>query len=228
MKWDGFRPVMYSLAEKVLSLPLSTDHSPKEQPNTTIADLLRGFDGKNFSLEDQLTSFTLKTDSGALEVRGVSFNLKMAATLLELQREGIKAFATRWFWYGKDTSTTDPTDSYNFFVVGDDRIVRDEIRFLDYAGSGFDPAIFGSFEEGDDGDEWFAAWAAFWYRRFYQETRIGQLTVLRPDKPELHYYPEGRALNSRDELSESLKQIRTGLWIAVALLALIAYRILVK
>jgi hypothetical protein len=39
---------------------------------------------------------------------------------------------------------------------------------------------------------WQKAKIAYWYRKFYQETRTGQLMVLRPDEPTLHYFPEGR------------------------------------
>ena len=34
---------------------------------------------------------------------------------------------------------------------------------------------------------------AFWYRKFYSETRTGQLMVLRPDEPILYYYERPQA-----------------------------------
>lgn len=37
-----------------------------------------------------------------------------------------------------------------------------------------------------------AAVVRYWYRKFYEETRPGQLMVLRPDEPALFHYHEGR------------------------------------
>jgi hypothetical protein len=42
-----------------------------------------------------------------------------------------------------------------------------------------------------DEPDWDVAQAKFWYRKFYSETRTGQLMWLRPDNPVLFFY-EGR------------------------------------
>lgn len=225
---------MYSLSEKALALPLVKsrgDHRDAE--NTSIAELLRELNGQEFKLQDELTSIAIERESEQFRIKGPSFNLKLALSLLELQREGIKAFATRWFWYDKESSSTDPTDSYRFFVAHESNIVRTEVLFLDYSGSGFDPTVWESYDADDD-ENWLVAWAAYWYRRFYKETQIGQLMILRPDSPTLHYYPEGHASggpSTSETTSEMLRlqrQLRALLWIIIALLAFIAYRFVSK
>jgi hypothetical protein len=59
------------------------------------------------------------------------------------------------------------------------------VSFSDYHENGFDSAVFVS---GDDSNSiwmhetgWWEARTRFWYRKFYAETRTGQLMMLRPD-----------------------------------------------
>jgi hypothetical protein len=59
---------------------------------------------------------------------------------------------------------------YNFFVVSGDRIVRENVSFGDYHDSGFDQAIFESFDNSDsiwlNDSGWREATARFWYHKF--------------------------------------------------------------
>jgi len=116
--------------------------------------------------------------------------------LLNFRKERINPLDTAWFFYDKDSVTDDPHDSYScFFVVHRDKIIRERFSFSDRSGSGFDPTIFTV----DDSEPiwshdlaWRDARIRFWYRKFYTETRTGQLMVLRSDGPELYHYAEGR------------------------------------
>jgi hypothetical protein len=227
---------MYSFGERALNLPLKkiigTGNEQREE-DTTVGKLLQELSGQEFAVDDDIISIDISTQAGSLTLRGPMFNHRIATVLLELQKEGIRPLASRWFWYDKDDSGTEPSVSYTFFVAHEDKIVRDAVSFLDYLGSGFDPTVF---EAGDDdtGPRWDFAWAAHWYRRFYRETTIGKLMVLRPDLPLLHYFPEGRETNSSgtgDGVLSGygvLRQIRTALWLAVVLLAVIAFLLFVK
>jgi hypothetical protein len=229
VKWDGFRPVMYSLAIKALDLPLKQvqgDGEQRQEGTITIAKVLQDFGGRDFQVAYDITSITVTSGSDAVNLQGPSFNIKLAFAILGLRKEGIEPYAARWFWYDKAVSN-DPTETYRFFVVHQDKIVRDEISFHDYTGSGFAPSVF----EGDDDEDWLVAWAAYWYRRFYRETTVGQLMTLRPDVPRLHYYPEGRPpalANGSSSVVALLRHIRSLLWAAIAILAFIVFLLVQK
>ncbi len=226
--WDGFRPVVYSLGERALNLSLKMTKSPAgphAEEEISITKLLENLKGNSYQVEDNLVAVRVTTAAGSLRLQGPTFNCKLATILLELQREGVKPFASEWFWYDTDESDTDPTVSYSFFVADGDNIVRESVSFLDYLGSGFDPAVFDSGDDSSDSD-WFLARAAYWFRRFYRETRAGQLMVLRPSMPVLHYYPDGRPwykLAASVPSNGLLRHIPFLLWIVIALLAVITF-----
>jgi hypothetical protein len=233
VNWNGFRPVVYSFGERALNASLKQSRwhgDEKVEEDTSIERLLQDLEGKRFQVEDNLTAISITTETGSLNLHGPPFNCRLAATILELLKEGIKPLASRWVWYDTDESDTDPTTSYSFFVIHEDRIVRERVSFLDFHNSGFDPAVFDSGDDSDDSN-WDLAWAAYWYRRFYRETRVGQLMVLRPDMPALHYYPEGRPWHKLEGAVSSvddLRRVRALLWVAVSLLALIAFLLIRK
>jgi hypothetical protein len=182
VKWDGFRPVVYSLSELALRLPLTQtrrDGDQQLEDDTSIEKLLESLEGRDFQVEDETVAIRITSEMGSLRLKGPTFNCRLASAILELFKNGIKPFASRWFWYDTDESDTDPQTRYKFFVVHEDRIVRESVSFSDYSGSGFDPTVFDS-GDGSDDSNWDLAWAAYWYRRFYRETLIGQLMVLRP------------------------------------------------
>jgi hypothetical protein len=78
---------------------------------------------------------------------------------------------------------------YGFFLVGNNKIME-VVQLGDFEGSGFDPSLLvpqrTSELEWTDEEDWSIANDIFWYRQFYSETRIGQLMVLRPDKPKIY------------------------------------------
>ncbi len=224
----------YSFGEKALSLTLKqTKRDGDQQPREiSIAALLDEVKGRDFQIEDTLTIVRVVTDESSFELRGSTFHLKAAVTILDLQKEGVKPFASRWFWFDTGESDTTPTKNYAFFVIHEEEIIREEISFLDYPDSGFDPTIF---EAGDDARRsswlrhlippsseasWQLASAAYWYRRFYRETKMGQLMVLRPDWPELHYFPEGRSWHKRYKFSL--------IWTAIGVLLVLIVALLIR
>jgi hypothetical protein len=129
---------------------------------------------------------------GEVVFKGPPFNLDMLRELLSLKNEGVEPFRCRWFWYDYDSCREDPQSRYDFFVVCDDKIVRENASFADYTDSGFDPSVLEGADESDsvwfNDSHWCEARTRFWYRKFYTETRTGQLMVLRPDEPILYHY----------------------------------------
>lgn len=76
---------------------------------------------------------------------------------------------------------------------------------------------------------WERADDKYWYRKFYEETRMGQLMLLRPDNPKLFYYRKGWlprkfAALSLDErlfhIHGVLRSIAFGVWTLVILVLL--------
>ena len=231
--WAGFHPVAYSLDNRAFDLRLEQfvrDGDERVKTEITIGDLLKSLQGRQFEIEDNITSLRISTDAGSRDFQGPSFNRDLARLLVELSKEEISPFEARWLFYDKDSCTDDVMDRYQFFLVAKDRIVREEEGFTDSPESGFDPTVF------DSGDKippiWLShpqldsAWAAYWYRKFYTETKIGKLMVLRPDNPVLYHYPEGRrwlGLNVAGSQMGFLRDIRFLLWLVIALEAFIAF-----
>lgn len=139
----------------------------------------------------------------------------------------------QWFWYDSDSVTDDPHETFSFFVVEKDAIVAEEIHFDDYRGNGFDPTLFElpSFEKRVwfREPDWYEANVKYWYRRFYKETRTGQLMVLRSDEPPLFYFEEGpwtlpAAVNAMREYLVALKRSLWWYGIVFFVVALLTFR----
>jgi hypothetical protein len=206
-KWEGFRPAAHFLnTQRVLGLRLTkverTSAGEKVETHITIRDAFDtvctqkitkiGWPKEGWPL--LLTQVT--TEAGEYVFDGPPFNRALLELLLELRQDGINAFAATWFWYDTSSCMDEPHDAYDFFIVYDNKIVRERVSFSKFYESGFDPSIFtaadGSEPTWSDEKEWEEARVRFWYRKFYQETERGQLMVLRPDEPKLHHFPEGR------------------------------------
>ena len=203
-KWEGFRPTAYTLNRKVWALPLlevrCDSDGARQEVATTIVDVYSRFENRPIVSIDHVRGpgggRQITTDAETVEIRGLPFHEELLAALLDLKQHGDPLYSAEWFWYDSDHPTEGLAYSYDFFVVCNDRIVRESVSFHDHTGSGFDPSVF---DPADDSrpawkshPSWQSAIVRYWYRKFYQETRTGQLMVLRPDAPELHYYPEGR------------------------------------
>jgi hypothetical protein len=81
---------------------------------------------------------------------------------------------------------------------------------------------------------WKDARTRFWYRKFYTETRSGQLMVLRSDQPAIFDSQYHRGISTADLLSQNvpiflrmLSKIHVLLWVLIVLAALILMRLLI-
>jgi hypothetical protein len=212
-------------SEQVLTLPigLSVDKSAvaliRATPST-IGAVFNKLATEHYELEHFLPGLTVRTPSGEQYFGGPAFNLDLLYALLHLHKAGANAFNSRFFWYVSDSwRDLNPeargqreAHSHSFFVVSyggkkidwrGGEIVEERIPFSDRHNGGFDASVFKpEVDEQQIGPQkwdwrqpWYVADTCFWYRKFYSETKTGQLMVLRPDKPELYYYPEGRRSN---------------------------------
>jgi hypothetical protein len=232
-EWEGFRPTMYWLnaprvrglglirvertaAGEELATPVTMGDALDTACSQTITDI--GWPKEGGPLLTQVT-----TETGELIFDGPQFNQGVLKLLLKFRQERIDPIDASWFWYDARSCMDEPMESYKFFVVYDDRIVREEVSFVDHGGSGFDPSILRAADVWlspagwTNEKEWLDAQIRFWYRKFYQETKTGQLMVLRTDEPELYHFPEGRSrpdstLNLlQDQLGKTHSMLESGL-----------------
>jgi hypothetical protein len=231
-EWEGFRPVAYTL-NKAWELPLtqiSGEGDQKREQATSVVEVLRTLKAKQIrGIADRAIEATeITTEQGKVVLGGPSFNREVAEAFLDLEKDGINPFDARWFWYDRDHVSDDLMASYVFFVVHKDAIVREQVSFCDYSDSAFDPSVFEPDEDARpiwmNHPYWDEAWVRYWYRKFYAETRTGQLMVLRPDEPILFYYerPQTRDLNREMQLATQLKTYRL-LLVAIPLLVALAF-----
>jgi hypothetical protein len=172
---------------------------------------------------------TFKTDAGETYLVGPDFNLNLLYQMLSLQNDGFDFTTAGWYWYDKDSKVG--VDSYRFFVVCDERIVREEVEFYDSSGSGFNPSVFEANRYiGDLNIEWLndPEWAdarqRFWRRNFYKETQAGQIMALRNDRPDLWVYRDVPWPSAEKTLG-LLSNVRYLLWVVIALLVLTLIRL---
>lgn len=160
--------------------PVTEKH---EERRLTVDGLFSRLALCKFEVEERpiIIRLRIKTETGQVVLNGPSFNCEMLRELLALKAEGIEPFSCSWFGYDSDSCMNDPQESYSFFVVYENRIVREDVSFSDCHENGFDPSFFVS---GDDPTPtwsnergWWEATTRFWYRKFYTETRTGQLMI---------------------------------------------------
>ena len=206
-----------------------TEEAAREK--LTVGSAYRRIARSKFEVPEQLgiLRLTVKTENGDIVLKGSSFSCGLLRELLALVAEGIEPFYTEWFFFDSDSCRHDPQEIYAFFVVFRDRIVRDSVSFGDHHNSGFDPDVFKSESFSDsiwfnDG-EWREARIRSWYRKFYTETRTGQLMVLRPDEPTLYSFERPQAPRDilREMQSITLLKVYRLLWVALPLLVALAF-----
>ncbi len=251
-EWDGFHPTAYTLdGDRIWKLPIDRvtenptgEDSPVTRTPTTVGDAFKPFngwwreEGEQFvqvegepivEIEGGGGEVTVKTSSGEERFLGSAFSARVLEVLLRLRKAGTNPFVASWFFFDSDRAYMDGTDSYKFFVVYHGKIVEEYANFSDSPDNGFDPKIFSTYDRADrftfhEGDMR-EAWVSFWYRKFYTETGTGQLMVLRPDEPELYFYPEGRwkwqSTSAFARLEGRLQNI-SSLLIALVVIALLA------
>jgi hypothetical protein len=188
---------------------------------TKIVKMPDGVHGPDTYLTDS-GEVTVDGESGPGYVSGQLFVGKVLREIIDLVREGIDPERATWFYYGHDWSC-DADELFLFFVVFDGKIVRDRFSFMHC-----DPRVLTKYHV-DEKPIWHdepyqhAAWETHCYRKFYTETLTGQLMVLRPDKPILYHYDRATHDVARDVEFVTLIKIYRFLWIAVPLLAAIAF-----
>ena len=204
---QGFEASRYSLNLKtVLELPLrrlkegeSAGFDSEAGIATTIGEVLREIgDVAKIDVEDGVFGFEINARGKKISVSGPSFCREILQFILRLMAKSQGLGECSLFWFDSDSVMDDPHECHRFFVVCKDAIIEEGLTFAESSSSGFTSGAFvKAFEP--DGNPWrdYANWRdaeiRYWYRRFYRETVTGQLMVLRPDLPELFYFPEGRA-----------------------------------
>jgi hypothetical protein len=183
-RWRGFRRYQrYWLNdEKVLNLPLPRRVDGREV-QASVGEIYKSLEGRHF--ESRETTKILAD----LGVWGISFPHEVLEVLLTLRNRGIHPFSAQFLLYDHHSSNDSPGEFYTFFIACDGKIASEEVRFLDSPNSGFDPLVFQSW---DDSSSDHAFWshfsrgfvsertiARFWYCKFYKETYIGQVLLLR-------------------------------------------------
>jgi hypothetical protein len=200
-EWAGFTPTAYTLNGKLVwglsVIRYTPGQGVKNGTEMTIGEAITDLrDRSDVVIDQSFGMLNVKTSAGEFGFAGPSFNVDLLSLLLSFHKEGLEPFSSRWFWYDSDSVTDDPHESYSFFVVSGDRIVRERVALSDYHGNGFNPDVFVAPDHSKRiwfrDPDWEEAWTRLWYRKFYRETRTGQLMVLRPDEPALHYLPEAR------------------------------------
>jgi hypothetical protein len=186
--WNGFRRTKYYLNDRLLSLPLITASKETTTVGAFYKDFITDYNVRDLEVQE--------TGLGGIEIArpgmdtlclvGRSFSCTVLRLMIEFQKAGIQPFSTSWFWYDSDSAMAMPQEAYSFFVVFEDKIVRDRVVLFDDSDAGFDPYIFG------DATKLSGSWSSdkpndkaeirFWYRKFYTETRAGQLMILRNDR----------------------------------------------
>jgi hypothetical protein len=237
-KWNGFRLTRYALdVDKVRALPLAEERRVEgkiEKIATTVGEIYIRFVDSCVEVENGVLEVEITSKTEKASFAGLSFNNKILSEMLKLRKEGFDPFLAQWFFYDSDRSRTDPHEAYSFFVVCDDKIVRECVEFSDYIGSGFDPSVFETDYDSDSswpGHRAFTeAMIQFWYQKFYTESQVGQLMVLRRDKPKLYggrsnLFPAMPAILPGNA-HKAFSQTHRLLWILIVLVGLILMRLL--
>jgi hypothetical protein len=237
LEWDGFKPRAYVLNwEKISGLPLTEASSGQQM---TIGEILETFHKQKVELDDRTTELALKSESKELVVRGMDFHRELLQIVYRIEGQDLSPYDVWWFYYDSDSSKiSKKLNWYNFFWVVHNKIVDEDVSLGDTVDNGFDPNVLVPITENESrfyvGEKAkHQAEEKFWYRKFYTETRTGQLMLLRPDKPEIYYYREQPWRKARDlplsteeslfHINVSLRSIRFALWALVLVGALLLY-----
>lgn len=224
-----FEPVAYRF-EPPASLPL-TVRVGNEEKQSTLGDVLTTLREHEIKEIDPGFGGALKivTASETFKVGGPSFNVDVLRTFLDLEKDKISVYSSRWYFYDRDHVTDDMHISYTFFVVYSDTIVREHVAFSEYSNNGFDAKVFKpAYDSAErpiwrNEPEWAAASDQYWYRKFYADTTTGRLMLLRPDEPPLYHYEkpqETKPMQNQREVfaAVTLVKIYQLLWVLVPLL----------
>jgi len=143
--WNDFRRTKYYLNDRLLSLPLITATRETTTVGAFYKDFIRDSGVRELQVEETgLGGVEIGRPGMAnLNLIGKPFSCKLLRLMIEFQKEGIQPFSTSWFWYDSDSAMQLPQEAYSFFVVFEDKIVRDRVVLFDDSDAGFDPDVFG-------------------------------------------------------------------------------------
>lgn len=230
-----FEPVAYRF-DPPANLPLTVKHVDSEEKQSTLGEVLDTLREQEIRKADPGFGGALKitTATETFRVGGPSFNVDVLKTFLDLEKDKISVYSSRWYCYDRDHVTDDLHESYSFFVVHGDAIVREHVSFNEYSNNGFDAKVFRpAYDTAErpiwrNEPEWAAASDQYWYRKFYTETTTGRLMLLRPDEPTLYHYEKPQDVkpiqNQREVFNAvTLVKIYQLLWVLVPLLVGLAF-----
>lgn len=232
-KWGGFRLTEYFVdLKKLWALQLTEKHTEDGQTKdaaTTVGDVYQNLSGRQTKVGPRLDGIAITTDTGKLEFTGPHFNCDLLEAMLDLQRRGAEALRCRWFYYDWDSCLDNPQEFYRFFVAYDDKIVSENVSFCDALWWGFDPEVFCAADDikalGRHEQASREAERHYWYRRFYSETKAGQIMTLRNDSPKLYGYPPKPEPEPKPDVAVILlKKIHALLWALVVIGGLLLIR----
>jgi hypothetical protein len=139
-------------------------------------------------------------------------------SLVELSMKA-DPYSCTWYYYDRDWSR-DADDIFKFFVVHDKTVVQEYFSLGSY-----DAAILEYIEE-DKEPIWHSspyfsqAVDKYYYKKFYTETFLGQLMVLRPDQPVLYQFERSSAKDVLRPLqTASIVKCYKLLWVIACLVA---------
>jgi hypothetical protein len=217
---DGYKPGMYSLdLSFVAEYPITVNGEL-----STFGELYAKLKGSQIEQPERFQHYRATTDNGKLDFNCDWTVASILKKLTNHRRNGIDPYGVTWFYFGHDWSR-DADESYSFFAVYQGKIVDEDCHF-----NAEEPLIL--IKKKDDDPIWHShpllddAWERYWYRKFYTETVIGQLMVMRPDEPILYHFtrplPQGHD-PTRDAAYVTLVKTYHLLWAMIPLLVAIAF-----
>lgn len=216
-----FRPVAYFLSDTAIQYPLQQSKvsaTESQASQISVWNLLSELEGKSYRTENQLTRLVIELGSETRTIQAHSCIIEITELLLEAWRQGIRPLELSWFWL--ETDSFDAGIAYTFFVVerAGDRILREHMRVIEPPEDhvSFERSVRALFDS--DNYSRTSGVAAYWYGRFYRETRVGKILTLASGwrKPRVFY--------RRDDGQSNLRLIRNLLIAIFAALLVLIFR----
>jgi hypothetical protein len=213
-------PGMYKLSQSVSVLPLTMDG--KECYFGEAWDRLSHLEVKELERHQHPDDGDVYiTEAGKVQITGEWTTCDLLRDLLGLHGKGVDPFAAKWFPY--DWSHYEDVAVHSFFVLYDDKIVEEQFSFGDRSPFVMErPALYKD-PEIHNRRYVHEAMERYWYRKFYTETMVGQMMVLRPDKPWLYYFELPTRDLTPDVTLAVLTKLYYLLWVVIPVLGAIAF-----
>ena len=216
-------PGMYTLSPMIGGLPLRVDG--KECLFGNAWDRLSHSNVKEVEHHSILDGDVYVTEAGKVQISGEGTvglgTCDLLRNLLELHSKGVAPFAATWFPY--DWSNYEDVVVHSFFVLYNGKIVEEQFTFPSYSPLVLErPALYKDRKIHNRRyvDE---AVECYWYRKFYTETMVGQMMVLRSDEPSLYYFERPTRDLTSDFTFAVLTKLYYLLWVFIPVLGAIAF-----